>query len=486
MDSPKASHQDSLQCIMTYKDDSNDSVCDDTRIQASYSKLIQTAETRGSKVKSTFTRFYVLLLFSLLCFLQNLSVNTWGPIADSAELALNRNDQGTTVAWLSNSAAIAFLPGTVMFYLIINNSGLRSGVVIATLLVSLCGVLRCFIFSISSIYGIILLFFAQFLNGLAGPVVVSATTQLSANWFPSNQRSIATAISGQSSNIGISLSFILGPILVPDVNISSFISSTTKSHITSSILRLLYIEAVAATAVLFLIVLFFPSKPTSAPSHSAAVQRLDFFASLKSYFHNIPLILLSLCYAIPVGVNTGWYGFLYPNLRKLSVHVTQNYVGWLGFYMSMSGAISAIFFSKIADCFPRKKKSLVVALFSTASLLLVLFSIICLDLIHIGDKIYIILTLTGITCGIFLSAVDPLLKELIVEVGFPIAEFNSTLIASFMFDIIMVLFFGIASLSFLGTTWINWFQVAVYMASTFMVLVTPIKLRRLDQDINRQ
>ena len=485
MDSPKALHQNPLQGIRTCSDDSIESICDDARIQAPNSKLIQ-PETRSSKVKYTFSKFYVLLLFSLLCFLQNIFVNTWGPIADSAELALNRNDQGTTIAWLSNSAAIAFLPGTVIFYLIINYSGLRSGVVIASLLVSLCGVLRCFIFSISSIYGIILLFFAQFLNGFAGPVVVSATTQLSANWFPSNQRSVATAISGQSSNIGISLSFILGPLLVPDVNISSFISSTTKSDVTSSILRLLYIEAVAAIAVLSLIVLYFPSKPISAPSLSATVQRLDFVASLKCYFHNTPLILLSLCYAIPVGVNTGWYGFLYPNLRKLSVHVTQKYVGWLGFYMSMSGAISAILFSKLADCFPRKKKLLVVALFSTASLLLVLFSIVCLDFIHIGDNIYIILTLTGISCGIFLSAVDPLLKELIVEVGFPIAEFNSTLIASIIFDIIMVIFFGIASLSFLGTTWINWFQTAVYMASTLMLLVTPIKLRRLDRDVNHQ
>ncbi|KAI6650181.1 hypothetical protein LOD99_6098 [Oopsacas minuta] len=478
-------YQGSDQSVSAHSNDSIPENSDEIKLLTEDTNVIQGCEHTANtdlKVKSTWFRLYILFLFSSLCFLQNLFVNTWGPMADSVEIALNRNDQGTTVAWLSNSAAIAYIPGVVIFYLIINHLGLRFGVVVATLLVCLCGILRCFIFSTSSIFGTSLLFFAQFLNGLAGPVVVSATTQLSANWFPSNERNIATAISGQSSNIGISISFILGPLLVPDVNTSSFISSSTKSVITNSILHLLYIEAVAAVLLFILIVLYFPSRPKSAPSVSATVDRLNFVSTIKSYSRNYPLILLSLCYAIPVGVNTGWYGFLYPNLRKLSVHVSQNYVGWLGFYMSTAGAFSAVFFSTIAGCFPRRKKLLVVTLFISASILLAFFSFICLDIIQIGDNIYKLLTITGITCGIFLSAVDPILKELIVEVGFPIAEFNSTLTASLIFDIIMILFFGIASLSFLGTTWINWFQLAVYIASAFMILLTPIKLHRLDRD----
>ena len=473
-----------INVLKSDKDTAGSESSDDREHLLKESNLVQSNLTPNYiRIESTWSRFYVLLLFSLLCFLQNLFVNTWGPIADSTEVALNRNDQGTTVAWLSNSAAVAYIPGTVLFYLIINYLGLRFGVIVAILLVSLCGVLRCFVFSVDSTLGIILLFVAQFLNGLAGPVVVSATTQLSANWFPSNERNIATALSGQSSNLGISISFILGPLLVPDVN-TSCISSYSKSDLTDSILRLLYMEAAAPVALFALIVLYFPSRPKSAPSASAAVERLNFSATVKSYIRNYPLILLSLCYAIPVGVNTGWYGFLYPNLRRLSVPVKQKYVGWLGFYMSIAGAISAVCFSKLADRFPRRRKVLVVSLFSVASILLVLFSLICLDIFKIGDNIYILLTTTGVICGIFLSAVDPILKEMIVEVGFPIAEFNSTLTASFVFDLIMILFFGIASLSFLGTVWINWFQVAVYISSAILVLITPIKFHRLDRDSN--
>ena len=203
---------------------------------------------RRSRSTSTWYRFYILLLFSFFAILQNVYFNNFSPIADSMEVAMGWNDRGTTVAWLSNVAAISYLPGTLLFYLITNYLGLRCGVVIGILLVCVCGILRCFIFTFSTLVGTILLFFAQFLNGLAGPVVVSATTQLSANWFPSNERNIATAISGQACNIGISISFILGPLLVPDVN-TSFISSHSRSDLTDSILLLLYIEAAAPVAV---------------------------------------------------------------------------------------------------------------------------------------------------------------------------------------------------------------------------------------------
>ena len=431
--------------------------------------------------KTTLIRFYVLLLFSLFGFFQNVYFNNFAPIADSMEVAMEWNDRGATVAWLSNIAAVSYLPGTLMFYIITGYLGLRCGVVVGVFLVCVCGILRCFIFTFSKSVGTVLLFVAQFLNGLAGPVVVSATTQLSANWFPSNERNIATALSGQSSNLGISISFILGPLLVPDVN-TSCISSYSKSDLTDSILRLLYMEAAAPVALFALIVLYFPSRPKSAPSASAAVERLNFSATVKSYIRNYPLILLSLCYAIPVGVNTGWVSFLYPNLRELSLHITQNFVGWLGFYMMMGGVFGSLVFSKIADCFPRRKKLLIVSLSTIASILLVVFSLICMNVFRIGSYIYPLLTTTIVLCGVFMMAIDPIIKEIIVEVGFPIAEFNSILVASFAYNFITILFLAVAGLSSLGTGWINWLQSGVYIGTTFVMLLIPISHPRLDKD----
>lgn len=55
---------------------------------------------------------------------------------------------------------------------------------------------------------------AAIINGLAGVIVGPATALVSAVWFPTGERTTATGISSSSSQIGMALSYILGPALV--------------------------------------------------------------------------------------------------------------------------------------------------------------------------------------------------------------------------------------------------------------------------------
>ena len=57
----------------------------------------------------------------------------------------------------------------------------------------------------------------QFLNGLAGPVTQAEPPLLSAYWFPSHQRTTATAIAALCGSFGIAMSFLIGPGFVKDV-----------------------------------------------------------------------------------------------------------------------------------------------------------------------------------------------------------------------------------------------------------------------------
>ena len=57
-----------------------------------------------------------------------------------------------------------------------------------------------------------------FLNGLAGPVALSAPPLVSAYWFPPKQRTTATALTSLAAYYGVSFSFVIGPVLVPDRN----------------------------------------------------------------------------------------------------------------------------------------------------------------------------------------------------------------------------------------------------------------------------
>ena len=50
----------------------------------------------------------------------------------------------------------------------------------------------------------------QFLNGLAGPIAMGAPPAISAEWFPPEQRTTATAISSVANTMGNAVSFLLG------------------------------------------------------------------------------------------------------------------------------------------------------------------------------------------------------------------------------------------------------------------------------------
>ena len=57
----------------------------------------------------------------------------------------------------------------------------------------------------------------QLFNGVAGPVTQAAPTLLSSTWFPSEQRTTATAVAALCGSLGIAVSFMIGPLVVTDV-----------------------------------------------------------------------------------------------------------------------------------------------------------------------------------------------------------------------------------------------------------------------------
>jgi len=59
--------------------------------------------------------------------------------------------------------------------------------------------------------------FGQLLNGLAGPVTQAGPPLLSAHWFPSHQRTTATAVAALCGSLGVAMSFLIGPGFVTDL-----------------------------------------------------------------------------------------------------------------------------------------------------------------------------------------------------------------------------------------------------------------------------
>ena len=177
---------------------------------------------------------------------------------------------------------------------------------------------------------------------------------ISATWFPPHQRTTSTALASMAPSVGVGLSFIIGPLLVPDVgNQSSTIGKSidyikirnNMSHnqlmyLKEKIMRLMYIEFGVAALILLVIFVYFPAKPKLPPSVTATVERLDFKNGFKRLMHNKQLWLLLFIYGITFGVLTGFLSILDLNLSQFGIG--EKAAGWLGFSASMMGIVAGI------------------------------------------------------------------------------------------------------------------------------------------------
>ena len=440
------------------------------------------------KPRTSLVRFYILLLFCAFTFMQCVIWNTWAPIADSAELVYKWDRGGSTIALLSNWGSIAFIPGILLFPAVIKKLGLRYGVLIAMALTFAGAALR--IFTTAYPVATVLMHIAHFLNGLAGPIAMGGSTTISANWFPYNQRTLATGIGGSSLSLGVATSFIIGPLMVRQVNETvgnnrtANISSAVVSEVRTDILHMLYVQAGICGLLFLLILIYYPSRPKHPPSVTAEEKRSNFRDTLFLLIRNPAFWVLFVCYGIATGVNSAWSSFLYPNLSKLKeIQVTQMFVGWLGFYSTIAGSISTIVVGFVSDLLPRWKKTFLVICMFVAGVFALLFTLFCSEIIQVGSSTYLVIYLTGIILVLFLRGTISIYYELSAEVGYPIAEATSTIVLTLANNLVGFVFLMLALFPQLGTAWMNWCQTASFFGVVPILVFIPIKYRRLDKDV---
>lgn len=202
----------------------------------------------------------------------------------------------------------------------------------------------------------------QFITGIGGPIAMAAAPMVSAAWFPPEQRTTATAISSLACYSGTALSFVIGPLLVPDVlnyasqsqisnatlrdgsisfiELRTYFNQTQRDFFKEKIMNLMYIELAITTLTMLCVIIHFPEKPKLPPSVTAAIGRLEFKVGAKSLLKNAQFWLLVFIYGIGTGVYGGWCSILDLNLSQF--HISQKTAGWLGFGAVVAGSVSGI------------------------------------------------------------------------------------------------------------------------------------------------
>ncbi|XP_046862064.1 solute carrier family 49 member 4-like isoform X2 [Xenia sp. Carnegie-2017] len=293
-------------------------------------------------------RWYILIMYCIIGIMQNAMWNTFGPIETTARAVYKWDGWviDLIAAWGSVTFCITMLP----FAWVVDVKGLRVGLLLSAGFTLVGSVLR-FIPTGSTTSSTALIHCGQIIIGLASGI--AAAPLLSSTWFPPSQRTTATAISSVASYVGTSLSFLVGPSFVDDVKDSNAVkvgdnyrlNETEEAKYQKQINSLLYTQSGLQAVFFFFVFVYYPSKPPSPPSHSAATVRVDFKDGARRLITNFNFLLLATIYGATTGVYGGWCAVLYQNLSGYGIDVNEHFAEWLGFVAVMSGAVSGVSFS---------------------------------------------------------------------------------------------------------------------------------------------
>ena len=147
------------------------------------------------------------------------------------------------------------------------------------------------------------------------------------------------------SDLGLAVSNIIGPYVVPDVtsyhfghkvDINVLRNETTPErmeYLREQISRFLCIEAGIMVFLLVCLYIYFPDKPPKPPSASSTTCRLEFLQGVKKLLTNKQFLLLVATFSLSNGVQWGW--IIVMDVILAGVGINQKTVGWIGFGMKM-------------------------------------------------------------------------------------------------------------------------------------------------------
>ncbi|XP_052253450.1 solute carrier family 49 member 4 homolog isoform X2 [Dreissena polymorpha] len=447
-------------------------------------------------------RWYIIILFSYGSFIQSVGWNTWGPITESAEVTFQWSD--SDIGQLVNYANIAFILTVLPFCYLIDVKGIRFTVLICGLLNFVGFAVRCVsmepgVMTWTANAGAIIL-------GVGGTIGFAAPAKVSSVWFPSDQRATATSIASLSNFLGVSLSFLLGPLIVPspkyacnDTNINNSTWShvhhyghiwehnetncinkvlINKEHLVTEIRYLMYLHAAGGLLFVLLALIYFPNKPPKPPSPTAAIARTQWTQGIKSIFRNHAFWLVVVAGSISSGVLGVWATVLDVNLKPLGI--TQLQAGYMGFWNTIAGCIAGFIMARFSDIFMRRMKAFLILLFSGAIISVVWFTAICNKYIPFD---VVSLYASCILIGIFINASIPLFYEICAEASYPVSEGISGGILTQVNQLFGSCFLLVMLVKNIGVGWMNWALLGSSVVALPLLFLFPERYPRTDLDI---
>jgi len=447
-------------------------------------------------------RFYILAVYSIVTMEQCANWNTWGPVAASAKQVFCLTD--ADIASLASIGLYGFVATIAPATYLLHRS-LRLSVLFGCLAIWLGTMLRCLPLVLPSLPLKVfpyLVYIAACLISLAGPIAMAGCLSVSANWFPPQERNFATSVGQMFNALGLGFSFVLSYLILPgegaetseskngtDCSNSSLLTLEDLSPVDSfnSLMTLQYVHAGITSVLLFLVLIYFPSKPPQPPSNSAAQERTDFREGFSQLVRLKDAWLILVAYAFPQCLIQLWQSMMVVNLTQLDgLPVSERWVTGLGTILCFTSVAASIVVASLLSrpLLRRRMRLSILVLLSLASAIFVVTTLIVEGVISVSDLsnfklcLYLLL-LPGTSLAL---ASSPITFELSVETCFPVSE---GVIGGWMtgwFNCLGVVFFLVFLIPDIGTRWLNFVLPLSVIIPLPAVLLVRENYRRMAVD----
>eukprot|EP00026_Physarum_polycephalum_P008187 Phypoly_transcript_08266.p1 GENE.Phypoly_transcript_08266~~Phypoly_transcript_08266.p1 ORF type:complete len:467 (+),score=60.11 Phypoly_transcript_08266:66-1466(+) len=413
-------------------------------------------------------RWLMLTLFVLVSTMQCTVWMTYMAVPDTSIKIYHISSD--VISLLSAFGSIAFFPTIIHSTWAVEALGLRKSVLISMFLVTVGSVLRSFALKESLFF---LVYIGQFLNSAAGPLVTILCPSLSAAWFSSEERTLATGIAATANSVGVPISFLIG-LIVTD---------------RKSFFYMIWGEGIFCVALFLVIIFFYKDKPPSPPSVSEQLtgqvqtQKPTVAKLLRDagkVCRNINCLNIIFTTMLTNGTFSGWQSIMILIMAPL--HYTQEQAQWAGFVSSTIGLLGAVVV-KFHDKF-HKGKFLFLLFYILSVVSFLFFTLMTRPfVIHFFRTPFWLITF-AITLGTtVLTAEFPLGLEMLVELTYPMPKAVSAAVLSFAVSVITAIYliFG----DYVPLVWNSYLVTGSCIISVFVTFFLKEKYTRLQLDASQ-
>ncbi|XP_066920235.1 uncharacterized MFS-type transporter C09D4.1-like [Clytia hemisphaerica] len=422
------------------------------------------------EIKISKKRWLMLFIFSLNTLMNGVLMVGLSPVTNL--VSKHYNQSPTLIEWSTNIFLFLYIWFAIPASYLTNKFGIRK-----TLILTCCLNVLSTVFHMPGYHSnrFFYYFVGQIPAAISYSFVLQMPSQISACWFPVNERASSTAIGAFMNTFGVALAYLQSTNIVTE--------QITEVNIEDDVKSLFLFQMVIAVLVAIITIAFFIEKPDNPPSTiNKTTFDPNFFESIKILMKDYNFVMLSQTFGVCTGILYTLAVLINPLITaKFPVgHVKM--IGWLGFTFLMISYASSSIFAIWIDKFS-SYRTISILLNICSFWVWLLFTVFFLET-NDFTILFFLFTILGFV-GLPYSYLG---LEHAVEVTYPIPESTSSvfiLMVSNLYTFIFVLAFGeMINSRYLYLTCYSF--LFLYGVSSTLAIITKTELKRKKAELKQK